>query len=106
MPEREGAMTTHMPSRPSDLTPAFLSELISELHAGVVVESADITAVRNYGEADRAKSVSTSTQVSLQVRYREPVPASLPTRLFAKMSIPDEVARPFPPLAPLYENEV
>jgi aminoglycoside phosphotransferase (APT) family kinase protein len=95
-----------MPSRPSDLTPAFLSELISELHSGVVVESADITAVRNYGGADRAKSVSTSTQVSLQVRYREPVPPSLPTRLFAKMSIPDDVARPFPSLAPLYENEV
>jgi hypothetical protein len=50
-----------IPSHPHDLTPSVLTRLISELHPGTEVESAEIVKVRNYGDADSAGSVSTST---------------------------------------------
>jgi hypothetical protein len=94
-----------MPIYPQDLTPAFLSELVGELRPGLSVEAVDITKIRNYGEADNATSVSTSVQVAMNVRYKGPS-EGLPTRLLAKMSIPDSVACSNPELDPLFRNEI
>ena len=60
---------TDIPSHPHELTPSVLTQLISELHPGTEVSRPRSSKVRNYGDADSAGSVSTSTQVSLAVRY-------------------------------------
>jgi thiamine kinase-like enzyme len=95
-----------MPIQPRDLTPGFLSELVGELRPGVTVESADIVKVRNYGEADNANSVSTSVQITLDVRYGHGASPGLPSRLLAKMAIPGGVECSNPELDPLFKNEI
>ncbi len=99
-------MPADIPSCPNDLTPSVLTSLISELHPGTEVESAEIVKVRNYGDADSSGSVSTSTQVSMAVEYARGSRSSLPTRLFVKMSVPEDIECSNPELGPLFENEV
>jgi len=99
-------MTQPMPLHPGDITTRFLTELIGELHPGVVVESVSLVKVRNYGDADNANSVSTSRQAALEVRYRDGAPASLPRRLLTKISIPGDVATSNPELDALFRNEI
>jgi hypothetical protein len=95
-----------IPSHPRDLIPSVLTQLIAELHPGTEVESAEIVKVRNYGDADSAGSVSTSTQVSLAVRYSPATSKTLPKQIFVKMSVPEDVDCSNPELGPLFENEV
>lgn len=99
-------MRDDIPSHPRELTPAVLTGLISELHPGTEVQSAEIVKVRNYGDADSAGSVSTSTQVTLAVRYSPATSKALPKQIFVKMSVPDDIDCSNPELGPLFENEV
>ncbi|MCY4428368.1 MAG: aminoglycoside phosphotransferase family protein [Halieaceae bacterium] len=99
-------MSIEIPVYPEDVSAIFLSELVGELRPGVTVEAVDVLAVRGYGDADTSHSVSTSTQVSFEVRYGGAAHEELPTRLLAKMPIPNEVECANPELGPLFENEV
>ena len=94
-------MSIEIPVYPEDVSAAFLSELVGELRPGVTVEAVDVVAVKGYGDADTSHSVSTSTQVSFEVRYSGAGHEELPTRLLAKMPIPDEVECANPELGPL-----
>jgi hypothetical protein len=95
-----------MPTQPAELTPEFLSELVGELRPGSAVESTRIVKVRNYGEADNLNSVSTSTQITLDVNYGHGSSPGLPSRLLGKMSIPGGVKCSNPELDPLFRNEI
>ena len=95
-------MSIEIPVYPEDVSAAFLSELVGELRPGVTVAAVDVVAVRGYGDADTSHSVSTSTQVSFEVRYGGAGHEGLPTRLLAKMPIPDEVECANPELGPLF----
>jgi hypothetical protein len=76
-------MPNPLPTKPDELTPAALTELIGQLHPGAAVTSVDILDTRGYGEAN----VSTSARATLRVRYGAGTPVGLPTRLLAKMSL-------------------
>ncbi|MET0985090.1 MAG: aminoglycoside phosphotransferase family protein [Steroidobacteraceae bacterium] len=93
-----------IPAGPKDLTPALLTELVSTVHPDVRITDARVTKIKNYGDADTTSSVSTSIQVSLEVRYEKP--CKLPTHVLAKMSIPEDADCANPPLEPFFENEV
>jgi len=99
-------MPLQMPARPQDLSTAYVNELVGELRPGVTVESAVITGIRSYGDADNATSVSTSAQVKLDVRYGGVGHASLPRKLLAKVSFPDDLGSSNPILDAEFDNEV
>jgi thiamine kinase-like enzyme len=99
-------MAFSMPTKPEEITPEFLSDLVREIRPGVGVESARIVKVKNYGDADNTASVSTSVQVALEVGYAGSAAKSLPTRLLAKMSIGEDVECSNPNLDPLFMNEI
>ena len=99
-------MSHKMPIVADDLTPALLSELVGELRPGVTVEEVDVMGVRNYGDADSAKSVSTSSQVQIHVRYGGVDFDSLPQELLVKMSFPEGRGSSNPELDAEFENEV
>jgi thiamine kinase-like enzyme len=99
-------MTRPVPIYPKDITAGFLSELVGELRPGVTIDSVDIVKVKNYGDADNATSVSTSVQVSLDVRYGRGAPRHLPTRLLTKIAIPNDVDCSNPELDALFKNEI
>ena len=104
---REGETgLSKVPNHPHELTVDYISGLVSELRPGVTVESIDITEVRTYGDADSAKSVSTSAQIKMDVRYGGSKSAGLPEKLLAKMSFPDDMEISNPILDAEFENEV
>ncbi|MET0985091.1 MAG: phosphotransferase [Steroidobacteraceae bacterium] len=93
-----------MPVKPEGLIPQFLTPLVSSLHPGLGIREAKVVNVKSYGEANNEASVSTSTQVTLDVRYDRAT--QLPTRLLVKMSIPEDVLCSNPELGPLFVNEI
>jgi hypothetical protein len=95
-----------IPLRHEHLTPEYLTELIGEMYPGTTVTTAEVVRIRSYGDADNATSASTSSQVSLRVKYGNGSPESLPDRVFGKMSVPDDVECTNPELGALFENEV
>jgi Phosphotransferase enzyme family len=95
-----------IPSRPCDLSTAYVNELVGELRPGVGVASADIVGIRSYGDADKAASVSTSAQVKLDVRYVGRTCTHLPEKILAKVSFPDDMECSNPILDAEFENEV
>ena len=99
-------MPFSMPVSPQELTPALLTELAGELRPGLGIDAVDIVDIKSYGDADNNVSVSTSARVTIDVRYGPGAPASLPTRLLAKMSIPEDAECSNPPLDAEFINEV
>lgn len=99
-------MTLAIPVHPQDISREFIDELVAALRPGVRVDSVRVAAVKNYGDADNSGSVSTSTQVKLEVTYSGNGAEGLPKHLLAKMTIPQGVECANPELGPLFENEV
>jgi len=99
-------MTSDIPLLPEDVSRQFIDELVKELRPGISVESVAVAEVKNYGDADNSASVSTSTQVSIDVAFSGEGADLLPKRLLAKMPIPEGVECANPELGPLFENEV
>jgi hypothetical protein len=83
-----------------------VNELVGELRPGVTVVSSKIVGVKSYGDADNAGSVSTSAQVKLDLKYGGRSFESLPTRLLAKISFPDDLDCSNPVLDAEFANEV
>jgi Phosphotransferase enzyme family len=99
-------MSQKMPVVAEDLTPSFLTELVGELRPGLTVEDVEVISARNYGDADNAKSVSTSSQIRIRVRYGGKGWESLPDVLLVKMSFPEIRGASNPDLDAEFENEV
>jgi len=99
-------MPLPIPADPRGLTPEFLSELVSELHPGLLVLSCDIADSKRYGDASNAASVSTSAQVKCRVRYGGRTAVALPEQLFVKISFPEIQGSSNPVLDAFFENEV
>lgn len=89
-----------LPAFPADLTPDALTPIISALHPGVRVETAEILEVHGYGEVN----VSTSARVSLNLSYGAGAPDNLPTRVIAKMQLTESIW--CGKLYALFQNEV
>jgi len=104
-------MKNTFPVYPEDITPLFLSVLISELHPGTTVTDVKLLDAKGFGETN----ISTSSRVTLQLTYNEN-PQGLPRYAVAKMLKTDDWpshnrqteagARQRPPRLPIYENEV
>lgn len=99
-------MSVAVPTRIQDITAEYLTGLVSEIRPGIHVESVDILRVRGYGDADNELSVSTSDQISMELKYNQGAPNDLPTRLLAKMSFAEDMECSNPELEALFENEV
>lgn len=99
-------MAHTMPVVPADLTPTLLTDLVGELRPGLTVEDVEVISARNYGDADNAKSVSTSSQVRIRVRYGGTGGEGLPEVLLVKMSFPEIRGASNPDLDAEFENEV
>jgi hypothetical protein len=78
------------------MTPERLTELISEMHPGVVVDSVLVTEAKNYGD----QMVSTAGRERVSVTYGEGTAPGLPTDLVIK--IPRDVDNI---MGPFYANE-
>jgi len=95
-----------IPVTPDDLTPALLTELVGALRPGVTVEEVDVISAKNYGDANNAASVSTSSQVKVRVRYGGTGGENLPRDLLIKMSFPEIRGASNPDLDAEFDNEV
>jgi hypothetical protein len=78
------------------MTPERLTELLSEMHPGAVVESVLVTEAKNYGD----QMVSTAGRERVSVAYSDGTAAGLPTDLVIK--IPRDVDNI---MGPFYANE-
>lgn len=99
-------MPSQIPATPEEISRDFIDELVKELRPGIDVDSVAVTEVKNYGDADTSASVSTSIQVRMEVGFRGDGAQHLPTRLLAKMSIPEDADCANPELGPLIDNEI
>ncbi|MGE0409020.1 MAG: phosphotransferase [Amphiplicatus sp.] len=73
------------PVYPEDLTPDFLTAVISDLHPGVTVTGATVLDAKGFGETN----VSTSARVTLGLEYR-PGSQTLPKKALIKMLKTDD----------------
>jgi Phosphotransferase enzyme family len=99
-------MTFKMPIIPEDLSVSMLNELVSEVRPNVSIRAFDVLSARNYGDADSAKSVSTSSQIKVRVTYAGDVAEALPVDWLVKMSFPEVKGASNPDLDAEFENEV
>jgi len=99
-------MNYAIPAHPEEISREFIDSLVSELRPGVRVDEVNVTRVKHYGDAGSDGSVSTSIQVAMDLCYSGIGAADLPTKVLAKMSIPDEAECANPELGPLIENEI
>ena len=83
-----------LPTYPEQLTPEFLTGIISERIPGTRVEAASLVDARRIGDA----AVSSSQRAWLEVDYSPVSPAGLPCNIFVKLS-PGR-------LFAIYENEI
>ena len=69
-----------LPTRPQDITPALLTEVLGELRPGVDVKDVRIVEVARCGDG----RASTSDRLKLALSYRHPGEPALPERMVLK----------------------
>ena len=93
--------------RGQEIEAPLIDRLVRELRPDVSVGNVTVTGIKSYGDADNESSVSTSSQVRMEVGYDgQGGHNQLPRQLLAKLSFPDDIECNNPELNVWFENEV